>query len=122
MKTFALIFVLLALPLAACQQEVVYHDSSLSKQFAEFGQRDPRWQITGVNQASKPRAPADPNAHVVKEADFSGMQFHTNFQVDDPRFPELMQKQNDNPMPASQPATPQPGMNPFGATPVTTGH
>ena len=77
-----------ALGLGGCAQEVVtVHNSSFAAQFAQLNQKG--WQVSGVEQGGKaPPSVSDQNVRVVKEADFSQLMFHTNFQVDDPKLRE----------------------------------
>jgi hypothetical protein len=110
---------LVALVLAGCEQETVYRGSSIDRQFGQLNKEG--WAVAGANKPGKGGAVDDPNVRVIREASFSGLQFHTNFQVDDPRFPELSGKNNQDAAPNNQPATPQAGGNPWGALPMTPG-
>jgi hypothetical protein len=117
MKTIALMFVVLALPLTGCEQEVSYRGSSFDRQFSQMNKEG--WQVAGSVQPRKPGETNDPNVRMIREADFSGMQFRTNFQIDDPRYPQT-QPRAQNPESAPQTA-PAPVMTPWGIGPVTPG-
>jgi hypothetical protein len=119
MMKIACSLALLALALAGCEQETVYRGSTLDRQFGQLNKEG--WAVAGANKSDKGGTTNDPNVRVVREASFSGLQFHTNFQVDDPRYPELSKKDNQDAAPSNQPATPQAGANPWGALPITPG-
>lgn len=108
---------LVALALIGCQEEPVYQGSSIDRQFGQLNKEG--WAVSGTQRPGTGSV-NDPNVRVVREANFSGLQFHTNFQVDDPRYPELSKKNNQE-APSDQQANPQLGMNPWGTAPVTPG-
>jgi hypothetical protein len=110
---------LVALALAGCEQEVVYRGSSIDRNFEQLNKQG--WQVAGVNQPAKEGALNDPNVRVVKEADFSGYQFRTNFRVDDPKYQQPNEQANQNATPSNPQGTPVQGMNPWGAAPVAPG-
>ena len=105
--------------LAACQQEVISRRDSLSGQFAQMNKMGWTVDDQGRPKPSVPSQQADANVHVIRQADFSGYQFHTNFQVDDPRFPNANQPQPG----FGDPNSPNPGNTPnsgnlFGPAPA----
>jgi len=108
---FAFSILLLLALLPACQQETrTVRQSSLASQFAQLNKDG--WAVNGgSNQpGQKPINPNDPNVRVIKEANWSGLKFNTNFQVDDPVLRAQLEKQNQqNPQPA--PTTPSRGFN-----------
>jgi hypothetical protein len=116
MKRECLIIGLLLL--AGCQQEVIVHESTIARQFSEMNKEG--WQVTRNDQPKAAGTAADPNVRVIREADFSGMRFNTNFQVDDPRLRQPATRPNQPP--ATAPALPPPTLVPFGAPVVTPGN
>ena len=102
--------------LSACQEEVIVHDSSITSQFSQMNRNG--WQVSRNDQPAPAggAAPADPNVRVIRGADFSGYRFNTNFQIDDPRYPETRPQPS---LPGSAPDT-QPA-NPFTAAPHLPG-
>ena len=116
MKRLCLVTSLLLL--AACQQEVVVHESALVNQFSQFGVDG--WQVARKDQPKNTRPANDPNVRVVRGADFSGMRFNTSFQVDDPRLRPSSTQPNQPP--ATGPAGPPPTVIPFGAPVLTPGN
>jgi hypothetical protein len=110
---------LMALALAGCEQEVVYRGSSIDREFGQLNKQG--WQVAGVNRPAKEGTLNDPNVRVVKEADFSGYQFRTNFRVDDPNYSQPNAQANQNAASSGQQGTPVQGMNPWGAAPVAPG-
>jgi hypothetical protein len=99
---------LVALLLAGCEQEVIHHDSSLASQLAKLN-RD-GWAIDDRSKPATPGIAGDPNVHVIKEADFSGYHFDTNFQVDDPALREQLRRQHERAVmpPTGSPPSPPP--------------
>jgi len=116
MKHFYLAMGLLLL--AACQQEVLVHDSSIVSQFTQMGVDG--WQVSRNDQPRIAGRASDPNVRVVREADFSGMRFDTSFQIDDPRYRQAATQPSR--ASATAPAGPQPMLVPFGAPIVTPGN
>ena len=104
--------------LAACQQEVIVHESTIARQFSAMNKEG--WQVMRNDQPKNMGTANDPNVRIVREADFSGMRFDTNFQVDDPRMRQAATQPNRPP--ATAPATPQPMLVPFGAPVLTPGN
>jgi hypothetical protein len=119
MKKIRWSLTLVTLALVGCAQEPVYRGSSIDRQFGQLNKEG--WAVAGANRPDKAGMSNDPNVRVIREANFSGLQFHTNFQVDDPRYPELSQKNNQDATPSNPPANPQAGGNPWGALPVGPG-
>jgi len=116
MKHFGLTISLLLL--AACQQEVIVHDSTITRQFAQFNKDG--WQVARNDQPKPAGTTNDPNVRVVREADFSNMRFNTNFQVDDPRLRQPSTQPNQHQ--TTDPALPPPTLVPFGAPVLTPGN
>jgi hypothetical protein len=114
MKRLCLLFSALGL-LLACQEEIIVHDSSLVTEFSRMNKEG--WQVTRNDQPTPTRTgdQADPNVRVIRQADFSGYQFNTNFEVNDPRYPQTRPVQLSDPSPTTQPA------NPFSALPRLPG-
>jgi hypothetical protein len=100
--------------LAACQEEVIVRDSSLANQFSQLNKSG--WQVTRNDQPANAAASADPNVRVIRGADFSGYNFSTNFQLDDPRGAPTR--------PQPLPGTPNdvPPANPYTAPPRLPGN
>ena len=75
------------------------------------------WQVSRTDQPTPTGSgeQADPNVRVVRAADFSGYRFNTNFQIDDPRYPQT------RPMPLPGSAPDAPPASPFTATPPLPG-
>ena len=105
MKRSCLLFSAFAL-LLGCQQEVIVHDSSITREFSRMNREG--WQVTRNDQPTPTRSgeQADPNVRVIREANFSGYQFNTNFQVNDPRYPQTRPVPLPGPTPDTQPASP----------------
>lgn len=114
------IFIALCVPpflalLAACQQQVLSRRDTLSEQFNQMNKSG--WAVDDPSRSRSAAAAApDPNVRVVREADFSGYQFRTSFQVDDAR----LRTPATAPAPSTPPANPPPTVTPWGAFP--TGH
>jgi hypothetical protein len=91
--------------LAACQEEIIVHDSSIVSEFARMNKQG--WQVTRNDQPAPDRADqGDPSVRVIRGADFSGYRFNTNFQIDDPRYPQTGPQPLPGPSPDTQPAVP----------------
>jgi hypothetical protein len=112
MKTWLLALVVLsACATGACQQEIISErPSNIAAQFAELNKNG--WTVENNSATAKQAPKSDPNVRVIREADFSRLQFQTNFQVDDPRLRPQATTQPQT-MPAG---TPSPGGMPFGVS------
>ena len=105
--------VVLAMLFAGCetQETRTVHKSSIESQFAQLNKNG--WSVTSPGAAQKTSTP-NREVRVVKEADFSGLQFHTNFQIDDPKIKEQQaQREREEavrrgPAPAEAPPTATP--------------
>ncbi len=112
---------LLAATVGCTEEVIAVHGDSLANQFAQLNKNG--WSAN-VNDASAPNTHKsildDPNVRVIKPADFSGVKFNTNFQVDDPKLRAQMgqnQDQSQGQMPQNSGPS---GMLPFGPAPASS--
>jgi len=107
--------------LAACQEKPVVHRSSIAEQFASMNKNG--WAVSDGSAPKRAAPGEDPNVRVIREADFTGFHFNTNFQVDDPRIREQLRQQNGpgQPAPAGPGYQVQSGGGFWGAAPVAPG-
>jgi hypothetical protein len=73
---------------AGCESEVTVHESSLASEFSRMNKNG--WQVNSADQLTRrpTGSEPDPNVKVIRDADFSGYRFNTNFQIDDPNYPQ----------------------------------
>ena len=85
---------LLTLLFAGCESEVIaVHDNTFASQFGQLNKDG--WVVSSAKTTPTTAVNHDdPNVRVIKEADFSHLQFNTNFQVDDPKLREQLRQQN----------------------------
>jgi len=105
------LLLLAALTLPACAQEVLsVHDSSIASQFSQLNGNG--WAVNRNDQTAKNSANAnDPKVvRVIHEANWTGMRFNTNFQVDDPEVRAQLERQHQQGQ-----STPNQVGNPTGA-------
>jgi len=108
---------------AGCQETRVIEDNSATAKFMSMmggtsaggGETQGAWQITRNDQPKQARKANEPEARVIKEADFSSYKFSTNLQIDEGR-PRPGQPALAAPGSATQPAAP--GNAPAGSLPV----
>ena len=91
---------------AGCEQQVISRRDSLSDQFAQMNRQG--WAVDDTSRVKAAPAAADPNVRVIHSADFSGYQFHTNFQTNDPHYQPPAASAN-----TSVPASVQPAPDPW---------
>jgi hypothetical protein len=84
---------MLAAAVAGCaaEEKTVVRDSTIARQFAQLNKSG--WQVTSAENAEKRAAEPQRDVRVIKDADFSGLMFRTNFQIDDPKLKEQEEKQ-----------------------------
>ena len=107
--------VVLVLALGGCANEVVtVRESSIASQFAQLNKNG--WKVSQPGDQPASSGKPDQNVRVIREANFDGLMFRTNFQVDDPRFPSQSPQSpaSNRPDPAGS-APPAPPAFPFGA-------
>jgi hypothetical protein len=94
---------LLAGGCAADEKPTVVRESSIARQFAQLNKNG--WNVTSAEMTEQKAAQPKRDMRVVKEADFSGLMFRTNFQIDDPKLKEEQAKREKEEAAKGQPSS-----------------
>jgi hypothetical protein len=102
--------VILAAVLGACAEEkITVRESSIAKQFSMLNKSG--WQVTSNAELAQKASEPKREVRVLKEADFSGLMFRTNFQIDDPQLKEQQKREQEK---QRQEEATNPPATPFG--------